>query len=221
MGLMINSELIFKILLVIHIIAGSIGLITGTINITRKKGDKLHKNVGLFFLYGMLINGFAGLLMTLIHSNPFLFIVGIFSIYMAATGQRYLSLKGLLKGEKAKNIDWILSAIMLLFGIGFVIYGILILFSSNNFGIVLLVFGFISISMVYQDFKNYKGQNSIKNFWLLVHIQRMIGSYIAAATAFLVVNNTFLPAVVAWLLPTVILVPLIIKWSNKYKIVSK
>jgi len=218
---MINSELIFKILLVIHIIAGSIGLITGTINITRKKGDKLHKNVGLFFLYGMIINGIAGLLMTLIHSNPFLFIVGIFSIYMAATGQRYLSLKGLLKGEKAKNIDWILSAIMLLFGIGFVIYGILILFSSNNFGIVLLVFGFISISMVYQDFKNYKGKNSIKNFWLLVHIQRMIGSYIAAATAFLVVNNTFLPAVVAWLLPTVLLVPLIIKWSNKYKIVSK
>ena len=73
---MINSELIFKILLVIHIIAGSIGLITGTINITRKKGDKLHKNVGLFFLYGMIINGIAGLLMTLIHSNPFLFIVG-------------------------------------------------------------------------------------------------------------------------------------------------
>ncbi len=218
---MINLELIFKILLVIHIIAGSVGLITGTINIARKKGDKLHKNVGLFFLYGMLINGFAGLLMTLIHSNPFLFIVGIFSIYMAATGQRYLSLKGLLKGEKAKNIDWILSSTMLLFGIGFVIYGILLLVSSNNFGIVLLVFGFISISMVYQDFKNYKGQNSIKNFWLLVHIQRMIGSYIAAATAFLVVNNTILPGIVAWLLPTLILTPLIFKWSNKYKIVSK
>lgn len=218
---MINSELIFIILLVIHIIAGSIGLITGTINISRKKGDKLHKNVGLFFLYGMIINGIAGLLMTLIHSNPFLFIVGIFSIYMAATGQRYLSLKGLLKGEKAKNIDWTLSSIMLLFGIGFVIYGILILFSSNNFGVVLLVFGLISISMVYQDFKNYKGQISIKNFWLLVHIQRMIGSYIAAATAFLVVNNTILPGIVAWLLPTVILTPLIFKWSNKYKIVSK
>jgi len=75
--------------------------------------------------------------------------------------------------------------------------------------------------MVYQDFRNYKSQNSIKNFWLLVHIQRMIGSYIAAATAFLVVNNTILPGIVAWLLPTVILVPLIFKWSNKYKITSK
>jgi uncharacterized membrane protein len=212
-------ELIFKILLIIHIIAGSVALLTGTINIARKKGDKLHKNVGLFFLYGMIINGVAGLLMTLIHSNLFLFIIGIFSIYMAATGQRYLYLKGLLKGEKAKTIDWILSALMLLFGTGFIVYGILILLSKNNFGIVLLVFGSISISMVYQDFKNYKGQNTIKNFWLLVHIQRMMGSYIAALTAFLVVNNTILPGVVAWLLPTLIIVPLIIKWSRKYKIV--
>jgi hypothetical protein len=169
----------------------------------------------------MIINGIAGILMTLIHSNLFLLIIGVFSIYMAATGQRYLSLKGLLKDQKPKMIDWILSSIMLLFGIGFVVYGILILFSGNNLGVVLLVFGFISISMVYQDFKNYRGKNSVKNFWLLVHIQRMIGSYIAAATAFLVVNNTILPGVVAWLLPTVILVPLIFKWSNQYKIVSK
>lgn len=216
-----NLELIFKVLLVIHILAGAIGLITGTLNIARKKGDKLHRIAGLFFLYGMLVNGFAGILMTFIHSNLFLLIIGVFSIYMAATGQRYLSLKGLLKGQKPKSIDWILSFIMLLFGIGFVVYGILVLFSGNNFGVVLLVFGFISISMVYQDFKNYKGKNSIKNFWLLVHIQRMIGSYIAAATAFLVVNNTVLHGIVAWLLPTIILTPLIFKWSNKYKIVSK
>lgn len=216
-----NLELIFKVLLVIHIIGGSIGLIMGTINLIRKKGDKLHKKLGLFFLYGMIINGFAGLLMTLIHSNLFLFIIGIFSIYMAATGQRYLSLKGLLKGDKPKIIDWILSSVMLLFGFGFIIYGALLLVSSKNFGVVLLVFGSVSISMVYQDFKNYRGNSSVKNFWLLVHIQRMIGSYIAAATAFLVVNNTILPGIVAWLLPTVILVPLIIKWSNKYKIVSK
>ncbi|WP_395066958.1 hypothetical protein [Flavobacterium sp.] len=216
-----SLELLFKMLLIIHIIAGSIGLIAGTINITRKKGDKLHKNIGLFFLYGMLVNGFAGIFMSLIHSNLFLLIIGVFSIYMAATGQRYLSLKKINEGEKVKSIDWILSCMMLLFGIGFVVYGAILLFNSNNFGIVLLVFGFISCSMVLKDFKNYQGKNTIKNFWLLVHIQRMIGSYIAAATAFLVVNNTLLPGVVAWLLPTVILTPLIFKWSNKYKIVSK
>ena len=214
-------ETIFTILLLIHIVSGSIGLITGTINLIRKKGDKSHKSIGLFFLYGMLINGISGILMTLIHSNPFLFIVGIFSIYMAATGQRYLALKGILKGDKAKSIDWFLSILMFVFGMGFLVYGSLLLFSKNNFGVVLLVFGFISISMVYQDFKNYQGKNSNKNFWLLVHIQRMLGSYIAATTAFIVVNNTILPGIVAWLLPTVIITPLIFKWSRKYKIETK
>ncbi len=214
-------ETTFTILLLIHIVSGSIGLITGTINLIRKKGDKLHKNFGFFFLSGMLINGVSGLLMSLIHFNFFLLIVGVFSIYMVSTGQRYLSLKTISPSQKALKIDWILSAGMFLFGIGFIIYGILLLLSSNNFGIVLLVFGFISISMAYQDFKNYQGRNSNKNFWLLVHIQRMMGSYIAAMTAFIVVNNTILPGIVAWLLPTVIVTPLIFKWSRKYKIQTK
>jgi uncharacterized membrane protein len=214
-------ETTFTILLLIHIVSGSIGLITGTINLIRKKGDKLHKNFGFFFLSEMLINGVSGLLMSLIHFNFFLLIVGVFSIYMVSTGQRYLSLKTISPSQKALKIDWILSAGMFLFGIGFIIYGILLLLSSNNFGIVLLVFGFISISMAYQDFKNYQGRNSNKNFWLLVHIQRMMGSYIAAMTAFIVVNNTILPGIVAWLLPTVIVTPLIFKWSRKYKIQTK
>lgn len=217
---MIHLELIFKILLVAHIIAGSIGLITGTVNISRKKGDKLHNKLGLIFFYCMLINGVAGLFMSLIHSNIFLFIVGIFSIYMASTGKRYLSLKRLNNGEKPKRIDWILSASMFVFGIGFILFGLSLLIKSNNFGIVLLVFGLISISMVFQDYKNYNGRNTIKNYWLLAHIQRMIGSYIAASTAFLVVNNTYLPGIVAWLLPTILLTPLIVKWSKKYRIES-
>lgn len=212
-------EQLFTILLVIHIIAGSIGLFTGTMNIIRKKGDKLHKSMGKFFLYSMLVNGFAGLFMSIIHNNQFLLIIAVFSIYMVSTGQRYLSLKQLNKGQKPQIIDWILSLSMLLFGIGFLLFGGYLVFNTNYFGTVLLVFGMISILMVLQDFKNYQGKNHIKNFWLLVHIQRMVGGYIAATTAFLVVNNTLLPSVVAWLLPTVILTPLIIKWSIKYKIV--
>jgi uncharacterized membrane protein len=45
----IIMETTFTILLVIHIISGSIGLLTGTVNLIRKKGDKSHKRTGLFF----------------------------------------------------------------------------------------------------------------------------------------------------------------------------
>ena len=211
-------ETIFTILLIIHIIAGSIGLLTGTINIIKKKGDNAHKSVGKFFFYSMLINGFAGFIMSLIHRNDFLLIVAVFSIYMVATGQRFLSLKQLNKEQKPKAIDWILTYTMLVFAFLFITYGSYLLINKVNFGIVLLVFGVVSCLMAIKDIKVYKGNIKEKNYWLLLHIQRMVGSYIAALTAFIVVNNHFLPGIVGWLLPTVIFTPLIFKWTKQYRV---
>jgi len=208
-------EQLFKILLIIHIIAGSIGLFTGTINIIRKKGDKIHKSIGKFFFYGMLINGFSGLVMSAIHWEPFLLIVAVFSIYMVGTGQRFLSLKQLDKGQKPKAIDWILTITMILFALYFILYGVGFLLHGFNFGIVLLVFGTISLLMASKDISSYRANIKVKNYWLLIHIQRMIGSYIAALTAFIVVNNNFSPGIIGWLLPTVIFTPLIFYWSKK------
>ncbi len=216
-------ELLFKILLAIHIIAGGIGLFTGTINLIRTKGDKKHQLTGKFFFYGMIINAIAGFIMSIMHNNLFLLIIAVFSFYMVATGQRFLSLKKLDKGQKAEPIDWALSITMILFALGFLSYGSYLCVNGNNMGIILLVFGMISILMARKDILIYKGNLKFKNEWLLVHIQRMVGGYIAALTAFLVVNNVYLPSLVAWLGPTVVLTPLIVYWSRKYavKIIKK
>jgi hypothetical protein len=72
-----------------------------------------------------------------------------------------------------------------------------------------------------QDFKNFRNKSKVKNFWLTTHIQRMTGSYIASATAFLVVNNTILLGVISWLLPTAILTPLIVIWVRKYQVLNQ
>ena len=213
-------ESAFKILLIIHIIAGSIGLFTGTINIVRRKGDKLHRSVGTFFLYGMLVNAAAGFIMSILHDNLFLLIIAVFSFYLTATGQRFLSLKKLDKGQKPKAIDWMLTIMMLLFALFFIVYGVNLLMNHESFGTVLLIFGLISILMAKKDINVYRGNIKFKNYWLLLHIQRMTAGYIAALTAFLVVNNTYLPAIAAWLLPTVILTPLIFYWSKKNAILK-
>ena len=208
-------EIAFKILLIIHIVAGSIGLFTGTINIIRKKGDNPHRLVGKFFFYGMMVNAVVGFIMSVLHDNLFLLIIAVFSFYLTATGQRFLSLKKLDKGQKPKIIDWMLTIMMLLFALFFIAYGIALLVNHHNFGIVLLVFGLISILMAKSDISIYRGKIKFKNYWLLLHIQRMTAGYIAALTAFLVVNNNYLPAVVAWLAPTIIFTPLIFYWSKK------
>jgi uncharacterized membrane protein len=210
----------FSIFLVIHIIAGSVGLISGTLNLVLKKGGKTHRIIGQFFTYGMIVAGLSALIMSVLKTNHFLFVVGVFTLYMVITGNRYIYLKMLGKNQKPAFFDWIISAAMALTALGFLILGIILLLSQNNFGIVLLVFGVISFGFVRSDFLNYRGKIKEKNYWLLMHLQRMTGAYIASATAFLVVNAKYIPfempAFIFWLLPTVLLTPLIVIWSGKY-----
>ncbi len=208
---------IFKLFLVIHIIAGTIGLIAGTVNIIRKKGDKPHRLVGNLFFYNMLAVAVSAFVLSIIHSNYFLFIVGVFTFYMVASGQRYLFLKIVLGKPKPQIIDWAIALFMLLFGLAFIVFGILNLIKSNSFAIVFFVFGFIGLRFVWADYNNFKGNNLNKNFTTTAHIQRMCGAYIASLTAFLVVNNTLLPNYIAWLLPSALVTPLIFKWVKKYK----
>ena len=218
-------EIIFKILLAIHIIAGTAGLITGTINLLRKKGDMKHIRIGRIFTYAIMTTGFSGLVMTLIHPQYFLFIVSIFTIYLVGTGSRYVYLKFLGIDQRPTKIDWMLTIGMLVMGLAFFGIGIPALLKGNNFGIVPIVFGLVGLLSVKEDLSNYRGKPKAKNYWLLAHIGRMSGGYIAASTAFLVVNASHIPIdippALAWLLPTIILAPVIIRWSKKYKVTGK
>lgn len=218
-------DITFRVFLVVHIISGTIGLLAGTINILRRKGDKKHKLVGKFFLYSMLSVGCSAFVLSVLHPNYFLFIVGVFTIYMAATGDRYLLLKKLNTSQKPKIIDWMLTSFMSVFGIAFIGFGIYNLVKGNSFGVVFIVFGLIGLKFVSTDIKNFGGKSTISNFWLTAHLQRMIGAYIAALTAFLVVNGDFmqgiLPGYVMWLLPTVVVVPFIFKWTRKFQVMKK
>ena len=214
---------LFDLFLPLHIAAGTAALIAGTVNILRKKGDPLHQRVGRIFFYSMMLVGASALLLSVLHPNAFLFIVGVFTIYLVGTAQRYLSLKGLAQGQKPGWIDLSLTLGMLAFGLAFLGYGALLLWQGGSFGVVLLVFGSLALRMVYGDLNNFRGRTKYANTWLLVHLQRMIGGYIAAMTAFLVVNvnDTRIPGFVVWLLPTAVLVPFIVRWSRQLQIPRK
>lgn len=207
----------FKILLIIHIITGGIALFVGSIILFTKKGNEMHQKLGKVYFSALLTSSLVSLVMAVLHENIFLFIVGIFTAYMLLSGTRYLKIKSIIDIKKA---DWALAITITLFGLGFIVLGIMLLINSVSFGIVPLVFGGICWMFALQDFKNFSNKSRVKNFWLTTHIQRMTGSYIASATAFLVVNNTILPGVISWLLPTVVLTPLIVIWVRKYQVLK-
>jgi uncharacterized membrane protein len=212
---------LFTFLLIIHIAAGAIGLITGTINLINRKGDRLHKRIGFVFTYAMIAAGISAIILSILHPNYFLTMVGVFTIYMVSTAYRYIRLRLTEVDNDPKAFDWLLTVSMGLAGLLFISLGVKTLMASHTFGIVYIVFGLISLLFVRTDIKNYRGKAAHRNYWLLAHLQRMTGGYIAALTAFLVVNSDYfpsmIPGVVLWLLPTAVLTPLIILWSRKYE----
>jgi hypothetical protein len=181
----------------------------------------LHKKIGKIFGMAMVVTGLCAFVLSYLHPNIFLFIVGIFTIYLTVTGMRMIQLKNIYKGQKPKIIDYIMTFFMAIAAIAFVGYGLMVIVSGNYFGLIFLLFGFISFRLCYVDYKFYTHKVDDKLYWLKNHLGRMTGAYIAALTAFLVVNNTFLPSLMAWSLPTIIGLVFIIRTIRKLNISTK
>ncbi len=206
---------IFTLLLSIHIATGFISLALGLYIMMAKKGDKLHKKTGNIYFYSMMINSIMAIPMSYLHPNLFLFLIAIWTLYMLLTGKRYLLLKSV---NDVSMKDWLLLIISATASVVFLLMGLKLILHKNEFGIVVISFALLMTMMVIQDYMNYKGRSKIKNYWITTHIQRMVASYIATTTAFLVVNNTVLPGVIAWLLPTMVFTPLLVWWVRKWEV---
>ena len=155
--------------------------------------------------------------MAQIKPNPFLFIIGIFTIYLVGTADRYI------KSSKNKPllIDWVYTLGMFVFGSIFIIWGVITLAKANAMGAVMLVFGSIGLYSVYQDFNHCKGEVAQRNYRLFTHIGRMVGGFTATVTAVLVVNAQYIPLAVPafayWLAPTLLFTPLSMYWIKQRK----
>jgi uncharacterized membrane protein len=210
---------VYKLFLIVHIFAGSIGLIAGTIVVCAKKGNDFHRFIGNVFFYSMLFAGVSAFVLSILKSTVFLFIVGVFTVYMVLTGKSYLYYKK-NKSSKIRSVDKLVFLIMSLTVIAFVLFGIKLLLEKKAFAMVFFVFAFISYRFLQTDYKFSRSDSANRKDSVAIHLQRMMGAYIASTTAFLVVNVKYIPfeipGFIWWLLPTVIFTPLIVKWSKKY-----
>jgi hypothetical protein len=74
------------LLLAIHILGGSLAIVSGFIAIFAVKGLELHRRSGVVFLYSMLALGFSGAVIATIRSQPGNFVGGMLAVYMVSTG---------------------------------------------------------------------------------------------------------------------------------------
>jgi hypothetical protein len=204
-------QFFLKTLLVLHIFTGFLALLFGFIAIIVKKGGKVHRLVGKIFFFSMLGVTASALLISLIKKNQFLLFIAIFSFYQNYMGYRALKEKSL----EPLPIDWLV----------LIVGSVNALFMLCSFNIVLMVFGTINLLLVSGNFRVNILLGRKKALppltWLKRHIGMMIGAYIATVTAFIVVNDKWfvsplVPSWLPWLLPTIVLGPLIVYFTKKF-----
>ena len=179
--------------------------------VSSKKGKKIHVLSGRTYFWSMVAIFLTAIPMSIMNSNIFLFLIAVFSFYLAFAGMRFArNRKGI-----ATTLDWIAVSLMILSGLGMWILSAIYFSNNNSQYIVLLVFGFLAIRLGYADLMSYKNNTATGKERISRHLTNMMGGTIAVITAVLVVNPPFEPEWVWWVLPTAIITPVIFWWNRK------
>ena len=72
-------------MILVHIIAGLSGLISGAVALSARKGAKLHRKSGMIFVYAMLVLSASGALMAAVIPERISVIAGMLTFYLVTT----------------------------------------------------------------------------------------------------------------------------------------
>lgn len=200
----------------VHIAAGVVAVGAGLGALLTTKGGRRHRRAGMLFLVAMAV--VVGTVFPLLAIDPtsdrvFLSLVAVFSGYLAFSGYRALSRKR--PADAATPVDWAAALVTVLASLALGGWGLGRLVGGEAFGVVLVVFGAIGLGFAGYDVLAFRSATGTPD-WMVTHLQRMIGAFIATVSAVSAVNLTDVLGFVAWLWPTAAFVPLIVYWSNEY-----
>jgi uncharacterized membrane protein len=217
-------ELFDIILTWTHIVSASVVLLSGlAAMLVRPKGGRWHRNIGKTYFYAMVLVVLSAVgIIVLLRFNLFLLVIAVFSFYLCFTGYRVLYRK---RPGQQTAVDRAGAVIAILSGLVLVFIGVKGLVTKGMHPIFVLsaIFGSMTALSGWTDVRIFKKKEmDEKMWWWYHHIQSMIGSYIAAFSAFLVQNgDRYLPDFqhrwLFWLAPTIVGTPVIVFWIRYYR----
>jgi hypothetical protein len=201
-------------LLGIHVVAGFLAFFAAPVALFTLKGGAVHRRFGKYYLCLMSVVSATAIVIALYRPIAFLALVAVFSFYFAFKGYRVLQ----RKHSPATAVDWIGAVLMVGSGAGLITLGAV---QPAGFPMpspaVSLAFGVVAVLFGGFDIVQFLRPPADKNAWWYSHMSGMLGSYIAAVSAFSAVNMKFLPPTVRWLWPTLVGVPVIFLWIGYYQ----
>ncbi len=208
-----------KALLTVHVGCGVGSFLLAPVALATAKGGAAHKRWGMVYLWCMGGVAATALPMALYRPVLFLAMVAVFSFYAAFSGYRVLKLKDLVRGGKAKPVDWIAGGLTFASSLLLALLGAFDPKAIQGFGIVSIVFGLIGMHLASVQMWSFVRKPKEKMFWWYTHLGNFIGSYIAAWSAFSVVTLSAMLGqhVWLWLWPTAVGVPAIVVTTAYYQ----
>lgn len=201
-----------------HIVAGFTAFFIAPVPLLTAKGGKTHRRWGKIYFWAMAVMAATAMVLALWRPVLFLAFVAVFSFYFAFRGYRALSRKNPIQGQGPGAIDWAAAMLAFIGSAALIVFGILRLGPVwVRLSVVAIVFGVIGAAFAVNDIWKFTHPPADRYSWRYAHMAGMIGSYIAAVSAFSVVNFHFLPTAVRWLWPSAVGVPGIFIWIGYYR----
>ena len=201
------------ILLTIHIDAGSIALLTAVVAVITAKGRRYHVLVGRIYAIAMTVIFITALPLAILGSSVFLLFIAVFSFYLVFAGWRFArNRRGL-----PQPLDWYATGIMGATGLAMWGYVVVLGSAGNGQWVTMLIFGAIAVALSLVDGAYYfgltRGRMRGGAQRLQRHLTNMLAGAIATVTAVAVVNVDLNPVWLPWILPTIVITPLIVWWN--------
>ena len=193
------NENTIGILILLHAIFGGVALLCGSGALISKKGSSTHKVFGKVFACTISISAIVAIIISLqqSHSSPFLFSIGILSLYFTLSGYRAVQYK-----SKITYIwfDYTIACLLIISSLYMIIYPLIV---AGRLPLLFAVFGALGIIFGVRGMLMFGDKDKLQKNWLKLHIGNITGAYISALTAFIVVNQ-WIPGIWGWIAPGVI-----------------
>lgn len=214
-----------KTVLALHIVGGSVALAAMVVPMLARKGGALHRRAGWVFVAGMTVVSITAFVLAGARllfdpslqgrtAGAFLFYVSILTASGVSTGMRVLRVKHRTAAHR-HPWDLGLPSVLLLSSVAMAVWG---LTGGRTLFTAFSVIGFLTGG---SQLAYWVRVPTHPMHWWFEHMGAMLGSCIAATTAFLVVNadrlglETF--GLIAWLTPSILGAPAIALWSAYYR----
>jgi hypothetical protein len=163
--------------IVVHVMAGVVAIVFGTIAIVSVKGGRLHIRAGWFFVFAYVVLVLTAVIGVLVFEfRSFLAVATIASSYDVFAGYRSLR----LRGRRPSLVDIVLSLVALMAPLVFVV-AIRLLHKPWSPALTWSVLGGLMGLALYDLLRIVLPISWLRRVWLQEHLYKMLAAYIAAA----------------------------------------